>query len=45
MTYFILAASTALLILYVADVIVAIRDRRRSDEGRTYLPSFFACCA
>ena len=42
MTYFILAASTALLILYVADVIVAIRDRRRSDEGRTYLPSFFA---
>ena len=42
MTYAILAVCALLLILFIVDVIVAIRDRRRSDRGRVYLPSIFA---
>ena len=42
MTYAILTACALLLLLFIADVIVGIRDFRRSDRGRVYLPSIFA---
>ena len=42
MTYAILSASALLLILFIADVIVAIRDRRHTDRGRVYLPAYYA---
>ena len=42
MTYFILAASALLAIIFIAGIISAIRERGRSDKGRVYLPGFFA---
>ena len=42
MTYFILAASAILAIIFIASIISAIRERGRSDKGRVYLPGFFA---
>ena len=42
MTYFILAASTILAIIFIAGIVSAIRERGRSDKGRVYLPGTFA---
>ena len=42
MTYFILAASALLAVLFVAGIISAIYARNRSDRGRVYLPGLFA---
>ncbi len=44
MTYFFLAASALLLLLFVTDVTVGLIDRRRSDKGRVYLQPYFAFC-
>lgn len=38
MIYAIFTVCALLLILFIADVVVAIRDCRQSDEGRVYLP-------
>ena len=42
MTYFILAASAILAIIFIAGIISAIREKGRSDKGRVYLPGTFA---
>ncbi len=42
MTYFILAASALLAILFVAGIVSSLLERSRSDKGRVYLPGFFA---
>ena len=42
MTYFILAASALLAIIFIAGIVSAIRERGRSDKGRVYLPGAFA---
>ena len=44
MTYFILAASALLLLLFATDVTVGLIDRRRSDKGRVHLQPYFAFC-
>ena len=42
MTYFILAASALMAIIFIAGIVSAIRERGRSDKGRVYLPGAFA---
>ena len=42
MTYFILAASALLAIIFIAGIVSAIREKGRSDKGRVYLPGAFA---
>lgn len=42
MTYFILAASALLAIIFIAGIVSAIREKGRSDKGRVYLPGTFA---
>ena len=42
MTYFILAASALLAVIFIAGIVSAIREKGRSDKGRVYLPGPFA---